>query len=1185
HRAYDLTLLAKDGHEVHTTFSATTLWGDPQRPGGSFAFITDNSERRRAEEDLRQTKDFLTSLLEIAPMPIYVNDLAGNYRLVNRAWEEVTGVSRQEAMGRHLSEFFTPRLAQGFLKANGQVIEGREPRVLTEAVRRQGQKLYFHTTKFPLLDASGQVEAVGGISIDVSDSKRHQASLEQSEERFRQMADLLPTIILETDHQGYLTYINQAALDLLGYQRQEMLAQRRPSDFIHPEDRPLSQERVGLVLKGQALPAQELRLLHRDGSVRVGLVKSAPVFRDGQVVGLRASVVDITERKHSEERLRNLSRAVEQSPASVVITDLKGSIEYVNPKFGEVTGFGLEEALGQNPRILKSGLMPPEVYAQMWRALDQDGEWRGELLNRKKNGELYWEFASISAIKDPQGQVTHYLAVKEDITQRKLAQEAAQREYAKLSAMISGMEEGVAFADRQGRVVEVNDYLCRMAGVAREDVLGRHLDDLHGPEINAKIAQHLKVFQQVPHSPPLVVQRPLGPLEVIFRVQPIYRDGVYDGVLLNIINVSELVAARRQAEEASRAKSEFLANMSHEIRTPMNGIMGMTDLLLQSELTPEQHESLALVKASAQALLTVINDILDFSKIEAGKLDIQSMPFNLSEAVAEALGLMAARAEEKGLELAIKIAPSTPEALLGDPVRLGQVLLNLVGNALKFTARGEVVVEIYPLEVSTQAARLHLSVRDTGIGIASEQQAAIFRAFEQGDMSITRQYGGTGLGLAVSAQLVSLMGGEITVQSQPGQGSLFNFTVRLPRQAPQAAAQTAQALPGVAGQRVLVVAQHPTVRQIIADLLAEWGLVAVTAESAEEAWRSLAQAEPGDPRLALVDLTLPGGGLDLARRLLERPSLAGGVICLLSPSDRLAQAAACRGLGIKAWLAKPVMRADLQKALRVALGLVSPPAAQAPAPAGAGLGLPSGLRVLLAEDNLVNQHLARRLLESWGLGVELAANGVEALDRLERGAFDLALMDVQMPVMDGLSATRLVRQRERQGGGHLPIIALTAHAMASDRQRCLEAGMDGYVPKPIDPQVLLEAIKALGLAAPAAPPAVSVDRQRLSQRFENDQELIRQLAGIFLEECPKLLQQAQEALAAGDVAALAVAAHTLKGSVGYFEAPAASQAALALEKLARAGQLDQAAPALEHMRRVLEGVTSELASYLEGPPA
>ena len=1177
-RAFEVLLQAQDGRLLHTTFSATTLWSEQDRPGVSFAFITDNSEHRQAEESLRQTKDFLTSLLEIAPMPIYVNDIEGRYRLVNRAWEELTGISRQRAIGHSLEEFFSPRLAQAFLAANQTVIQAQASLVTTEEVGRPGQELFFHTTKFPLQDAQGRVEAVGGISIDISQSKHHQSRLEASEERFRQMAELLPTVVLETDSQGYITYINQAVHELLGLMPEEMLGRSRPSDFIHPEDREMSLKRLGRLLKGEALPVQELRLLHRDGSLRVGLIKSAPIFQDGQVVGMRASVVDITERKLSEERLRNLSRAVEQSPATVVITDLKGNIEYVNPKFSEVTGYSSEEALNQNPRILKSGLMPAEVYQKMWQALSEGGEWRGELLNRRKNGELYWEFASISAIKDTGGQVTHYLAVKEDITQRRLAQEAAQREYAKLSAMISGMEEGVAFADRLGRVVEVNDYLCRMAGRRREDVLGKTMAELHAPEVAARIESHLKFFRDNPLSPPLVLQRPLGDLEVILRVQPIYRGGVYDGVLLNIVNVSELVAARRQAEEASRAKSEFLANMSHEIRTPMNGIMGMTDLLLESDLTPEQQESLTLVKSSAQALLTVINDILDFSKIEAGKLQLQDLAFNLSDVVAEALGLMASRAEDQGLELAVRIAPSTPEGLLGDPVRLGQVLLNLVGNALKFTERGQVVVEIYPLEVKDQAARLYFSVTDTGIGIAAEQQEAIFKAFEQGDMSITRQYGGTGLGLAICAQLVALMGGEITVESQPGQGSTFAFTALFQRQAAQDTAQSAQPLPGAAGQSVLVVAANPVVREVVGELLGEWGLKAVPAADAEQARERLAGTAVG---LALVDVNLPdGSGLELARSLVERPEQEGRVVCLLSPSDRLGQAAACRRLGVKAWLAKPVMRPELLKSLRVVYGLEpQPPGGQAPA-AAQTVDLPPGLKVLLAEDNLVNQHLALRLLKGWGLEVELAANGAEALNLLERHRFDLVLMDVQMPGMDGLSATRAIREMERRSGGHLPIIALTAHAMASDRQRCLQAGMDAYVAKPIDPQALLGAIKALRLgAAPAAPPP-PVDRQRLSRRFDGDKELIRQLVGIFLEEYPKHLAQAQAAIESGDAQALVVAAHTIKGSVGYFEAPEASAAALALEQLGRAGELGTAALALAELRRVLEAADRELRLVL-----
>jgi two-component system, sensor histidine kinase and response regulator len=793
---------------------------------------------------------------------------------------------------------------------------------------------------------------------------------------------------------------------------------------------------------------------------------------------LSVSIWVATLRRRVQETSELIRTTLESTADGIIVVNRKGKIVTYNRKFADMWRIS-EKALssGDANRIRESAshqLKDPEEFMARTSNLYADSNVAGDDVLEFTDGRVFERHSEAQILAGRSiGRVWSF----RDATERRHAEASLNQERTLLRTVIDNLPDQIYVKDVLGRFVVVNESMARqLPGSSSESLLGKMNSDVYPSGVARQYEQE---EQQVVRSGEALVNRveelvdKAGQSRWLLASRVAFRDAA--GRIAGIVGISRDITKYRQAEQgmkaakeaaeaASEAKSTFLATMSHEIRTPMNGILGMTELVLDSELSAEQRDSLDLVKFSAESLLTVINDILDFSKIEAGKLDLESIPFKLRESLGETIKALSLRAHQKGLELMFEVQPDLPETLLGDPGRIRQIIVNLVGNSIKFTEHGEVLVSVERGTETDRAVELHFVIKDTGVGIPLEVQQRIFDPFSQADGSMSRKYGGTGLGLAICTRLVEMMKGRIWVESEIGKGSTFHFTAsfELPEnQSPRPQPLHPEQLRDLP---VLIVDDNFTNRRVLSEMLTRWGMRPVAAESSREALQALETAKrTGHPfPLILLDSQMSEvDGFGLAEQIQKDPGLAAATILMLTSAGRLGDAARCRELGISAYLMKPIHQAELLDAICEILNKASK-----------GKNLPlvtrhslkenkHRSRVLLAEDNAVNQTLALRLLEKRGYTVVVACDGRAAVEAFEKGNFDMVLMDIQMPGMDGFEASATIRAKEKFTGGHVPIIAMTAHALKADQERCFAAGMDGYVSKPIRTSELFSAIESL----------------------------------------------------------------------------------------------------------------------------
>ena len=934
---------------------------------------------------------------------------------------------------------------------------------------------------------------------------------------------------------------------------------------------------------------------------------------EGQATRMAGSITDIDDHKRAETALEDeqflLNTLLTNLPDAIYFKDADGRFLRVSTSLSRKLG---TSSPGQVVGTTDSDYFPAE-YAERARQEEAEVMQSGQpLIGREEyprwpDGTKSTVLTTKVPLRDRHGRIVGTFGISHDISALKEAEQ-------KFRLVVDGTPTPLLVADRKGIIQLANQAASVTFGYAPEQLIGMCIEELVPESVREQHVKHREEYTRNPVNKGMGEGRELEGLRSngeVFPVELALRPISTGNELLVLVGAIDLTVriqaentlrvAKEAAEQANQAKSDFLANMSHEIRTPMNAIIGMSELVLDTELTPTQHDYLTIVLEAAEALLSVINEILDFSKIEAGKLELEQVNFDLREVVGDTLKSLALRAHAKNLELVWHVEPQVPPYLKGDPTRLRQVLMNLVGNAIKFTSHGEILVDVHA-ETSCPdgTACLRFEVRDTGIGIPANKLDDVFNAFEQADTSTTRQFGGTGLGLAISARIVEAMQGRIWVDSTPGKGSTFSFTVSFPLGTVPSDA-TPFDPPDLSEVPVLVVDDNALNRRILREMLESWGMPVTTVTGGREAIEALQQTAAAGKAtpLLVTDVNMPDlDGFELARYIRATSPLQSTAIIVLTSGGRPGDIARCEELGIKFHLMKPVKQSELLEAIVVAAGRpseASPDNAAVP-----DLTALPPLRILLAEDGLANQRLAQALLQKWGHSVTIADNGRKAVEFWGRDPYDLILMDVQMPEMDGFQATQKIRELEQQNGSHIPIVAMTARAMKGDREKCLAAGMDGYVAKPVRKQELYAAIAPYFTDTPSpqdrvteqvaddvralADINVDIDWKHAMEVVDGDASLLREIVAEGLKEMPDLLSKLRDALDQNNAAEARRAAHTLKSAGRTLGIAQLQDTAQQVEEAGAQVNLQQARELQPALEAIVHRVCQTLDQWLKEQP-
>jgi PAS domain S-box-containing protein len=1204
----------------------------------SASFIRSSEQATRlAQASLHESLQRFTLLAETMPQIIWTAKPDGSLDYFNRRWFEYTGMTLDQTRDWGWKAVVHPADLQNCLdRWNESLRTGCDYEVEYRFHRASDGAYRWHLGRaFPLRDDNGKIMQWVGTCTDIDDQKRARAELEErvawrtkelgrARETLQSVLDAATQVaIIATEPDGLITVFNRGAEQLLGYRADEMVGKHSPS-ILHVESEVVARgkklsEELGRKIEGFDIFVESARLgrpeeqewtyVRKDGTkLQMSLIVTSSYDAKGNIVGFLGIATDITARRQSEETLRNQALIIDLANDTVFIRDKDDRITYWNQGAERLYGWKKEEAMGQVTHTLLKTVHPIPLE-RIKQQLREAGVWKGELLHTVRDGSQVIVSSSQTLQRDANGEPAFVIEMNHDVTARRRAEQELERNRRRLDAILSSSVDGVivyeSVRDLQGELVDfrfamVNPAAEKSMGTPAASVIGRKLRDVFPHTVNDGFLNRLmRIVEEDLTEEFEHLSTRQG--EKWYRVVGVK---LGDGLVISYAEITarkqyeqQLQEAKERAESADSAKGDFLANMSHEIRTPMNGVIGMTGLLLDTALDPEQRNLAETIRTSADSLLGLLNDILDFSKIEAGKLSFEELDFDLRKVVEDTLELLAGQAHDKDIELVGGLEPGVPLRVRGDPGRVQQVLTNLLGNAIKFTREGEVSLNVMLESENESYVGLRFEVRDTGIGISPETQARLFQPFIQADASTSRKFGGTGLGLAICKRLAESMHGSIGVESKPGEGSTFWVVLKF-LHAAESVSETEGAHP-FADARVLVVDDNETTRQFLDRQMFAWGLRDGCVATGQEALAKLREAvnEKSPYTIALVDMQMPAmNGLELVRKISADKSLAATRVILLAPFGRPLSAADLKSVNVAASCVKPVRQSILFDTIAHVLsgaGAAAAPSIRRESRSKTPAKPVRTGRILLVEDNVVNQQVAVGNLEKLGHHADLAIDGIEALRAYETKPYDIIFMDCQMPELDGYEVTAEIRKREEKSGRHTWVIAMTANVMTGDRERCLAAGMDDYIGKPLRRADLTAALERASARDSNGKPATQtveavpvtespdspIDSDFLRRQAVEDAELFEELIDIFIESAPASITAMRDASTKSDATALSRAAHTLKGSCSNMGASPLRAICSQIEMLGRQNNLNGTTDLIEQAEEELGRLTEALHTY------
>ena len=1203
---FEIPTIRKDGVEIWLG-QIVQLIKREGRTAGIQAIARDITERKRMEDELRENQNRLATVIDTVNEGITFSDEGGHFDVFNATMERLTGYSKEEANAGDFSALLypDPELRQRALDGLKELLEKGElhDEETTITTKSGERRTLLVTTR--LVRANGKKMFLSAYR-DITDRKRMEANLEANRARLGAIFDNVGVGVSVLSPTGQFIQANKWWTQRLGYTTEELL-KLTSLDITHPDDIEASRGEMKALLKGTiGHYEQEKRYVCKNGDTFWASVAVTPIRRaKGELEAVVGIISDISKRKSAEQQLRMLAHSIMSVSECVTITDLDDKIIFVNDAFLKTYDYTQAEVLGKDITIVRSLNNDPAVVAAIEERSRVDG-WSGELLNRRRDGSEFPIHLSSTVLHDDQGKPVALVGVATDITERRKAEEELQRSELRFREMFDDAPVGYHELDTAGRITRVNRTELSTLGFTADEMVGKPVWNFIEER---ETSEHAVLEKLAGTRPPgrnveRTYRKKDGSTVPVLCEDRLLRD--FDGRIVGIRTTvqditdrkrmeEELKSAKETAESATKAKSEFLAVMSHEIRTPMNGVIGMTDLLTQTELTPDQADLVDTIRISGETLLSVINDILDFSKIESGKIELEEAQFEPRTCIEEVYDLLSQKASQKNLDLLYWIDPEVPSGILGDKHRLRQILFNLIGNAIKFTEKGEIYTSVSLKWRIGKTFELQFSIRDSGIGIPQDKLDRLFKAFTQVDSSTTRRYGGTGLGLAISMRLVELMKGKIWVESEVGKGSVFHFTI-------QTSLPTAnEILPevyvrskdvAIAGRRVLLVDDNATNLRILREQCQHWQLIPRGTQSPAEALEWIRKGDPFD--LAILDMQMPDmDGMQLAREIHSlRSPKALQLILLSSLGSSMKEGGRGGGLFF-AEVAKPIKQSQLYDVIAEALSGQKVAAPRKKVATELKVSVQARLNILVAEDNAVNQKLILRILQQLGHTADVVTNGLEVLEALDGKPYDIVFMDVQMPEMDGLEATRrivnsrMLEERPR-------IVALTADAMSEDRQKCIDAGMDDYLSKPVHLDDVAAILNQWSPPPKKEPETVKEEESEEFLEFEQtvllrlkefgvsgDPVFVVGLIEDFVKTAQQLIKESAAVYARRDSGRLDYISHTLKGSFTTFNLTALGALAGAIEKQAEKNELEDLETKLKELRAQFDTVMPHFLTLKE----